>query len=189
MKMSEMFPSNYLKKEDVATPVVATIRQVIQDEIQGDGGKELKAVVHFMGDRLKPMILNRGNAECLCMLYGDDSSFWHGRQIEVYSDPSVMFAGKRVGGIRLRAPGGMSNGPAPIQMPTPSVELWDLSDGKTVMQSQTREQVEKIINDSGMNADQFKAKPHGAARELAKPADQYGFGAPAIGSQEDSIPF
>ncbi len=188
MKMTEMFPSNYLKKEDVATPVVATIRQVAQDEVAGDGGKELKAIVHFQGT-LKPMILNRGNAELLCSLYGDDSTAWHGRQVEIYSDPNVMFAGKRVGGIRLRAPS--TNGHGTHHAPPPSASpLWDISDGKSVMTAQTADQVRKIINESGFEPSAFKVKPAGAARELAKPADQYGFGyveQPA--SNEGDIPF
>lgn len=179
-----MFPSNYLKKEDVGNGVVATIRQVIQDEIKGDNGKELKAVVQFQGN-LKPMILNRGNAEILCMLYGDDSAAWHGRQIEVYTDPSVMFAGKRVGGIRLRAP---SNNNAQFSQ-VPTAPLWDLSDGKSVMTGQTPEQVRTIIAQSGAPASSFKVKPAGSSREMAKPADQCGFGVEPDQGGEEPIPF
>jgi len=185
MKMSEMFPKNFLAKEDVTNPVVATIRQVSQEEVAGDGGKELKAVIHWQGSNLKPMILNRGNADLLCSLYGDDSVVWHGRQVEIYVDPNVMFAGRRTGGIRLRAPStnnGIHNHNAP--------PLWDVSDGKSVMLSQTPEQVHKIISSSGLDPAAFKVKPAGAAREAAKPADQYGFGS-AVGASTDGgeIPF
>lgn len=101
MKMNDMFPSSWLKKEDC--PVTATIAAVAQEEIKGDNGKELKAVLRFRGD-VKPMILNRGNADLLASTWGDDSDAWVGKKIEVYVDPNVMFGGKRVGGIRLRLP-------------------------------------------------------------------------------------
>lgn len=187
MKMNEMFPKNFLAKEDIVQPTTATIRSVTQEEVAGDGGKELKAVIHFNGN-LKQMILNRGNAQTLCDLYGDDSTAWHGRQIEIYVDPSVMFAGKRVGGLRLRPPGANGYGQRPpVSMPQAiGGELWDISDGKSVMAGKTAEQIREIIG--AMDPAAFKVKPAGSPREMAKPADQYGFGS-VPQTSGDEIPF
>lgn len=118
MKIGELFPSNWLKKEDLPHPVVATIRAVTQEKIKGERGDELKPVLHFLGS-LKPMVLNRGNATIISSIYGDDITNWPNKIIEVYADPSVMFAGRLVGGIRLRAPQGHAprqghNGAAPM---------------------------------------------------------------------------
>lgn len=107
MKMNDMFPSNYLKKEDFPVPRVLTMRAIEMKEIDGDGGKEKKPVLHFHDS--KPLILNKGNATAICELYGDDPDGWAGKTMEVYNDPSVMYAGKKTGGIRLRAPGTANN--------------------------------------------------------------------------------
>lgn len=179
MKMSEMFPSNYLKKEDVATPTRATIRNVIQDEISGDGGKELKAVLNFVGN-LKPMILNRGNATTLEEAYGDDSDAWHGKTVEIYVDPSVMFGGKRVGGVRLRIPStGHNSGGAVI-------ELWDVSDGQQVLPRQTTEQVRLFLSSIKVPMESVKIKLAGAPRESAMTADRWIEGGEPVSSE---IPF
>ncbi len=105
MRTSEMMPSKHLKKEDVPNPITVTIAGVEMQDIGQDDDKDRKAVMSFQGDELKPMVLNVTNITTLEMLYGDDSDQWVGKRIEVYSDLSIMYAGKRVGGIRVRAPG------------------------------------------------------------------------------------
>ena len=39
----------------------------------------------------------------LMACWGDDSTVWQGRQVELYTDPSVSFGKDRVGGIRIKA--------------------------------------------------------------------------------------
>ena len=103
MRMSEMFPSNYLKKEDFPSPRVLTISSVSTADIKSDHGTEKKTIVYYQSVE-KPMVLNRGNAEVIAENYGGDSDMWIGKPVEVYHDPGVMFGGKRVGGIRIRMP-------------------------------------------------------------------------------------
>lgn len=103
MKMSQMFPSNYLGKDDLPAPITTTILKVTQEELKSDEGKELKTVLYFAGIE-KAFICNKTNAFCLVDAYGDDSDFWAGKPVEIYVDPSVSFGGKRVGGLRLRIP-------------------------------------------------------------------------------------
>jgi hypothetical protein len=51
------------------------------------------------------LVLNQANGDALFEMTGhDDPAKWIGRRIEVYHDPSVTYAGKRIGGIRLRKP-------------------------------------------------------------------------------------
>ena len=103
MKFGQMFPSNYLKKEDFPSPRLFTIKQLAMEEIQGDHGKEIKPVMYF-ADVEKGMVLNKGNGETCAEAFGEETDGWAGKRIEVYCDPSVSFGGKRVGGIRLRVP-------------------------------------------------------------------------------------
>lgn len=108
MKAKDIFPSNYMKKEDLDRPVIASIARVCQEEVKSDKGRdELKPVMYFDGKHLKPIIVNRGNWEACALAYGEESDNWTGRSVEIYVDPTVMFGGRRVGGIRLRIP---SNG-------------------------------------------------------------------------------
>jgi hypothetical protein len=104
MKMHEMFPSNYSKKEEFLTPRVCIIAGVGQEELKDGDTTETKNILHFKGDGIKPLVLNKINALTIAELYGDDSDNWNGKPIEVYADHSIMMAGKKVGGIRLRAP-------------------------------------------------------------------------------------
>lgn len=155
MKLNDLYPSNFLKKEDVTTPVVATIKLVIQEEINSDGGKETKPILHFAA-LLKPLVLNRGNGETIAAIYGDDTDLWVGKPIEIYADPSVMFAGKRVGGVRVRAPQRMNGAPL-------NGDVWDVSDGSSLTRQLTTEQVHDHLNgaaEMGVDLGKFKVRPH-----------------------------
>lgn len=105
MKRSDAFPSQYVSKDDVESPVVWTVAGVSKVEMSDDdGGKKSPPVMTFKEDHAKPLILNNTNWMVLEDLYGDDSDKWVGHPIELYKDPAVMFGGKRVGGVRVRKP-------------------------------------------------------------------------------------
>lgn len=101
MRFNDMYPSKYLKQEDVPTPIRTMIRSIALGEIEGDSGKETKPVISFHG--LKDMVLNKGNGTILFEAFGEPEN-WPGKQIEIYVDPNVSFGGKRVGGLRVRIP-------------------------------------------------------------------------------------
>lgn len=52
---------------------------------------------------------------------------------------------------------------------------WDMSDGAAVMLAQTSLEVQAFLTDGKIDAAKIRVKPAGAARELAKPANEYGF--------------
>lgn len=103
MKVSRMFPSKYLSKDDLPEPEVFTIDTVEMDLIQNEDGKEEKPILYFADDR-KPLILNKTNAEILASEFGPDSDDWVGQDIELYVDPSIRFGKQKIGGIRVRVP-------------------------------------------------------------------------------------
>lgn len=104
MKRSQAFPGNYLAKEDVTDAVTAIIATVAMEPVREDNGDRMKPVLRFAQDQLRPLILNNVNWDTLEHAYGDDSDAWLGRPVEIYCDPSVMFGGRRVGGVRVRVP-------------------------------------------------------------------------------------
>jgi len=105
MNFNDMYPSKYLKKEDVPVPRTVTIKG-IGSAIVGRGQGEEKNILYF--NELKEMVLNKANAFTIFEAYGEPVN-WPGKRVEVFTDPSVMFGGKRVGGLRLRIPS--QNGP------------------------------------------------------------------------------
>jgi hypothetical protein len=101
--------SAYLKKEDFPEPETLTIDEVCEEEVTAPGRKpKLKLVLSFEGID-KGLVLNQANGDALFEMTGqDDPAKWVGRRVEVYHDPNVTYAGKRVGGIRLRKPAAVS---------------------------------------------------------------------------------
>ena len=103
-KLSNMFPSRYIKADDLDRPRVLVIRDIVMENVSPDGATpEDKPVAYF--DRAKKgLVLNRTNAGVLGDLFGDDTEAMVGRSVELYVDPTVVFRGERVAGLRLRSP-------------------------------------------------------------------------------------
>ncbi|MBX2848945.1 MAG: hypothetical protein KTR16_11535 [Acidiferrobacterales bacterium] len=59
--------------------------------------------VRFHGDNGKPWKPSLGMRRVLAECWGKDSSQWVGRSACIYCDPSVKWAGKEAGGIRIKA--------------------------------------------------------------------------------------
>jgi hypothetical protein len=106
MKISEEFPSKYLKSSDLkGNEVRVTMANVEREEI----GQDKKLVLYFKGKE-KGMVLNKTNANTIGDFYGDDSDDW-------YDQPLILFAirteyqGKPVDGLRCRIPTARDNKP------------------------------------------------------------------------------
>lgn len=104
MKISEEFPSQYLKAADLrGHEVRVTMGRVEREEI----GQDKKLVLYFKGKE-KGMILNKTNANAIGDHYGDDTDDW-------FDQPLILFAikteyqGKPVDGLRCRIPTAKDN--------------------------------------------------------------------------------
>jgi hypothetical protein len=99
--------SKYLKREDVADGVLATISGLTQENVAKEGAEaDMKTVMHFH-ELDKPMVLNSTNAQAVARITGiteDIDRAWVGAKVVLFDDPNVSFAGKVTGGIRIRAP-------------------------------------------------------------------------------------
>ena len=104
-RTSQMIPSKYLKQSDIPAPQLVTIKNVQQVMVGKDEDATLRWTISF-NETEKPMTLNVTNILALEGYLGDETDNWIGKQTVIYVDPDVMYAGKREGGIRLRAPKG-----------------------------------------------------------------------------------
>lgn len=59
--------------------------------------------VFFDGDNNRPWLPSKGMRRILAGAWGQESDNWIGRHVELYFEPSVMYAGKEVGGIRVKS--------------------------------------------------------------------------------------
>jgi len=104
MKLADLIPSSFLTKEDFDKPQLLTIDRIEFVNVAPQGQpEERKPVMHFL-ELDRGLVLNKTNVELLAHFLGNEPDNWPGQKIVAYHDPSVSYAGKRVGGIRLRAP-------------------------------------------------------------------------------------
>lgn len=103
-KIGEMIESKYLKQSDVDADVIVTVQKVGKANVAPKGEEpEYKWLIRF-GEFEKPMVLNSTNIKRLAKACNsDDTDEWIGKQVVLYVDPDVEFAGNVVGGLRIRA--------------------------------------------------------------------------------------
>jgi hypothetical protein len=126
-KISEMRESKFLKKEDVGAGALMTIEGCEQHNTAKEGAPPENKWCLTFAESDKPLVLNSTNAQLCARICGsDDTDDWVGHKIVLYTDPNVSYAGKIVGGIRVRAPKVKTNGaaaapakPAPVVAPPP----------------------------------------------------------------------
>ena len=103
MKLTEMFPSNLLKAQDVTDAggeMELTIFNVEIKEFDNDkGAKENKPLVIFTDDHR--MVLNKTNANRLAEMFGDDTDLWLNQKIILHVE-STDFQGKTVPAVRVK---------------------------------------------------------------------------------------
>lgn len=66
-------------------------------------GREQPVWVYFDGDNNRPWKPSKGMIRILCGAWGTETDLWIGRHARLEYEPSVMYAGKEVGGIWVKA--------------------------------------------------------------------------------------
>jgi hypothetical protein len=102
MRVSDAFPSEYLKASDLhdkrGNPVNVV---VVIDRIEmKDVGDDHKPVVYFQG-KDRGLVLNKTNANNIAVMHGEDMDDWIGKEIQLFST-TTDFQGKTVPCIRVR---------------------------------------------------------------------------------------
>ncbi len=101
MRISEAYPSKYLKAADLAgQDRTVTIRACVQEELGQGSEMEVKPVLYFDGGQ-KGLVLNKTNATAIAEDYGDDTEAWTSRDIVLFVQ-KVTFQGKLMPAIRVR---------------------------------------------------------------------------------------
>lgn len=103
MKMSDAFPSRFMGKDDIKRETTLHIALVEMQNIGSAREIEEKPVIEWQEPDAKPFICNATNWETIADAYGPESDDWKGKALVIYLDPSIKFAGKRVGGLRVKA--------------------------------------------------------------------------------------
>ena len=104
MRLTELFPSDLLKSQDVIDEggeMTLTISKVEMKTFdRDDGKKETKPIVYF--EEGKQLVLNVTNKNTISELHGqEDTDQWLGKQVTL-TVKDVEFQGKSVLGIRVK---------------------------------------------------------------------------------------
>jgi hypothetical protein len=97
MRVSDVFPSNYLKAGDLQGRTLrVTMDRVEVEQI----GQDRKPVLYFVGKQ-KGVVLNKTNAGNIAMMFGEDMDEWGGSDVELFPT-MVDYQGRSVEAIRIR---------------------------------------------------------------------------------------
>jgi hypothetical protein len=118
MKMNDVFPSNFLKSEDLQGREVNVIINTYKMETVGSDNR---LVIYFKGKE-KGFVCNKTNADRIAHYYSDDLDNWIGKGILLGTE-LVTFQGKTSEAIRVKgkamAPSQAAQAPQPVQATQP----------------------------------------------------------------------
>lgn len=101
VKVSKMFPSRYLKAEDVMErPLTVTIQRVVMEEV---GPEKQERPILYFENQDRGMVCNKTNGLELAASLGDDTDSWVGHAIVLHAG-KVPFGGKLVDALKVRVP-------------------------------------------------------------------------------------
>lgn len=119
MKISDAFPSNFLRADDLqGKQVTVTISEITFEEIGQGRDKEEKLMIAFKGKE-KKLVCNKTNANTISKLYGDDTDEWIGKPITLVAR-EVEFQGDAVWAIRVSLKAPVSAEPTKPSKPAPA---------------------------------------------------------------------
>ncbi len=102
-KIGEMLESKYLRQSDIQDEQTVTIQATKKANVAKEGDEpQYKWLVKFE-ELSKPLVLNATNIKRMAKSCGDDTDDWPGKQVVIYVDPDVEYAGNIVGGLRIKS--------------------------------------------------------------------------------------
>ena len=116
MKISQEYPSKYLRAEDLQGREVRVKISHVDREKMSQNADDFKPVVYFQ-NATKGVALNKTNSYVIASAYGDDTEDWRGQEIILFSI-MTEFGGSPKLGIRVRIPTARDNKPA-VKKPDP----------------------------------------------------------------------
>ena len=116
MNINDLYPSKYIKADDIqGQQVPVTIASISIEEV---GDKDHKPVLKFIGKE-KGMVLNKTNALACASIWGDETNAWSMQTATLLAQP-VMFQGRQTMGLAIlpNMPNQAAPAPAPVPQPT-----------------------------------------------------------------------
>jgi hypothetical protein len=106
MKTGEVFPSKYVKAEDLSHDIEVAIERVALEDFEDPQTKKQskKPVAYFEGKR-KGLILNKTNWGLIARQFGDESDAWTGKTVTLTAVDVEAF-GDIVSAVRIKLPKG-----------------------------------------------------------------------------------
>ena len=96
----ELYPGKFLKAVDLkGRQVTVEISAVDLEELEGDGGKQVKGIISFRG-KGKQLALNRTNGVCLKAMFGKKVQDWVGKRVTLMPT-ETKFGAEMVDAIRI----------------------------------------------------------------------------------------
>lgn len=101
MKMHELYPSRWLKSEDIEGETPVVIKELVFDKMKDEDGKEEEKPVLLFKGVDKGLVLNKTNAQRIAEQHGDETDLWTGKKITLTTE-SVTAFGKTQWAIRVK---------------------------------------------------------------------------------------
>ncbi len=102
MRASEIFPSKYLKADELDQDYIVTIAEVVLESLeQNDGTKVDKPVIYFK-EWDKGLVCNKTNFGIIAQQHGDDTDLWLDKKITL-TVMDVQAFGEVVQAIRVKS--------------------------------------------------------------------------------------
>lgn len=102
--VNDLKSSKFLTKNDVEPAVLVTIKSYEEMNVAMESQAPENKWCLYFNELDKPLVLNMTNGMLIAAITGtEDFDGWIGKQIVLYNDKTVSFAGKITGGIRVRA--------------------------------------------------------------------------------------
>jgi hypothetical protein len=101
MNYELLYPGRFVKAADLmGKDVTKTIKAVRIEELEGEGGAKIKALVRFEGAK-KEWVMPRTCGEALKLMFGTETDKWVGKRVTLFPTRVESF-GEEVDAIRVR---------------------------------------------------------------------------------------
>jgi hypothetical protein len=100
MHFDKLYPARFLKAGEFGgRDVTLTISAVSLEELEGETGKKMKAILTFVGTP-KQLVLNKTNGLCIKAMFGSETDAWRGKRVTLF--PANISFGDTDLAIRVR---------------------------------------------------------------------------------------
>ena len=98
----DLYPARFLKGVTLLEPKIVRIVSMNTDVLEGDKGKEKKAILRYRDDKGDgEMVCCKTNAALIAAMLGPITEDWAGKLITLHFDKTVSLGAEQVGGVRV----------------------------------------------------------------------------------------